>query len=717
MATSRVIQTVLRLKDDFSKPLKQAKATIKEFTAGAKESQEKFAKIVKKTENRITKDLKRIKNQFKQLSRDITKSLASISYKGLQKGMDMLKNFSLLGGSLGVASLGAGIFEGMDYETYKVQLETATKDTKKASQLMRDAIAFANKTPFETGQVIEATAKFESMGLSAKKWLSITSDMAGATSKDMIQAVEAVIDAVASGEFERLKEFGLSKKTLEDLDVSGKVFNNKGQVIDQLALTELLFTEMEKRYKGGAESLSKTTKGMWSTVTGVFKNSMAKIVGVTDDGLVRTGSLLDNFRNVIEKVANKMTSWQQDGTIEKISAKFDSFVARAKVIFGYIGNLIDFVKQKFADWQADGTIDNLKERLGNIFENVINFIPTAINFVSSFLNNLRWILPVIAGITAGVKTWGIVSNITAIATDLLAKKQAILNIAGKIFNKTAWSNPWVLVIGAIVAALVWVALNFDKVKEIAIKFGQTVKNVFTTVGNFIKQVFNSIFTFISNIFTNIFTFIKLIIDSIISYFEFGFEFITFIVKTYIETVLTTINSIIDGVKSIFTGIIDFFTGIFTGNWEQALNGLKSITEGIFNIIKSIFMAPFTLFSKGINWVIEKINGLKIDVPDWVPVIGGNSYSFNIPTIPEGLPNFATGTSYHRGGPAIINEGGRGEIVDLPNGSKVIPSDKSEKLLDKNNNTINVTVNVYNPNNVDEIINKFAYKLKLAIDNM
>lgn len=222
MATSRVIQTVLRLKDDFSKPLKQAKATIKEFTAGAKESQEKFAKIVKKTENRITKDLKKIKNQFKQLSIDITKSLTSISYKGLQKGIDILKNFSLLGGSLGVASLGAGIFEGMDYETYKVQLETATKDTKKASQLMRDAIAFANKTPFETGQVIEATAKFESMGLSAKKWLSITSDMAGATSKDMIQAVEAVIDAVASGEFERLKEFGLSKKTLEDLDVSGK---------------------------------------------------------------------------------------------------------------------------------------------------------------------------------------------------------------------------------------------------------------------------------------------------------------------------------------------------------------------------------------------------------------------------------------------------------------------------------------------------------------
>lgn len=720
MATSRVIQTVLRLKDDFSKPLKQAKATIKEFTAGAKESQEKFAKIVKKTENRIIKDLKKIKNQFKQLSIDITKSLTSISYKGLQKGIDVLKNFSLLGGSLGVASLGAGIFEGMDYETYKVQLETATKDTKKASQLMRDAIEFANKTPFETGQVIEATAKFESMGLSAKKWLSITSDMAGATSKDMIQAVEAVIDAVASGEFERLKEFGLSKKTLEDLDVSGKVFNNKGQVIDQLALTELLFTEMEKRYKGGAESLSKTTKGMWSTVTGVFKNSMAKIVGVTDDGLVRTGSLLDNFRNIIEKVANKMTSWQQDGTIEKISAKFDSFVARAKVIFGYIGNLIDFVKQKFADWQADGTIDNLKERLGNIFENVINFIPTAINFVSSFLNNLRWILPVIAGITAGVKTWGIVSNITAIATDLLAKKQAILNIAGKIFNKTAWSNPWVLVIGLIIGAITLLILNFDKIKAKCLEWWDIIKekypnvaNMLTTIANIIKIVFSVVFALIKRAISFSITgieFIASVIDSII-------KGISNFIVGIVNMLLYSVENITEGIKKIFGGIIDFFTGIFTGNWEQALNGLKSIAEGVFNIIKGIFLAPFTLFSKGINWVIEKINGLKIDVPDWIPVIGGNSYSFNIPTIPEGLPNFATGTSYHRGGPAIINEGGRGEIVDLPNGSKVIPPDKSQKLLDKNNSPINVTVNVYNPNDVDEIINKFAYKLKLAIDNM
>ena len=720
MATNKVIQTVLRLKDNFSKPLKQAKENVKEFTSGAKKSQEQFAKIVKKTENSIAKDLKKIKNQFKQLARDITKSLASISYRGLQKGMDMLKKFSFLGGSLGVASLGAGIFEGMDYESYRVQLITATKDTQKATQLMKDAISFANKTPFETGQIIEATSKFESMGLSAKKWLSITADMAGSTSKDMIQAVEAVIDAVASGEFERLKEFGLSKKTLEDLDTGGQVFNNQGQVVDQLALTELLFAEMERRYKGGAESLSKTTKGMWSTVTGVFKNSMAKIVGVTDEGMVRAGSLLDNFRKVIEKVANKMTAWQQDGTIEKISSKFDSFLSKAKVVFGYIRGLIDVVKQKFAEWQADGTIDNIKEKLENIFKNVIDFIPKAISFVGTFLNTLRWILPVVAGVVAGVKTWGIVSNITEIAVGLLAKKQAILNIAANVFNKAAWTNPWVLVIGLIVGAIVLLILNFEKIKNKCLEWWNVFKekypNIATTliaIVNIIKIIFTKVWEIIQKIIPIIINAISSIIGVISSVIEKVFNFIVGL----IDKILYSVDSVIGGIKSIFSGIIDFFTGIFTGDWEKALDGLKSITKGVFDVIKGIFLTPFNFFSKGINWVIEKINSLKIDVPDWVPVIGGNTYSFNIPTIPTDLPNFATGTSYHRGGFAMINEGGRGEIVDLPNGSKVIPADKSEKLLDKTNNQVNVTVNVYNSNNVDEIVKTIAYKLKLAIDNM
>lgn len=669
---NKVIQTVLKLKDNFSKPLNEAKQTVKKFTSDSKKYQDQFAKIVKKTENSIYKDLKKIKNNFKQMASNITKSIASISYKGLQKGMDRLKKFSLLGGTLGAASLGAGVFEGMDYETYRVQLITATKDTQKATKLMQNAIQFANKTPFETGTIIEATSKFESMGLSAEKWLAITADMAGATSKDMIQGVEAVIDAVASGEFERLKEFGLSKKTLEDLDTAGKVFDNKGSVISQTALAELLFSEMEKRYKGGAESLSKTTKGMWSTVTGVFKNSMAKIVGIMDDGTVRQGSLLDILRRCIQRVADTLVRWQQDGTIEKISAKFDNFLVKCKEVFEFLKLKIDEIKKKFQEWRQDGTIDNLKEKISNIFKGVIEFVPKAIKFVGGFIKSLKWLLPVVMGIVSGIKTWKIVSNAAAIATDLLAKKQAILNIGAKIFNKAAWSNPWALVIGVIIGLITALIMNWDWVKakivEVSQKFIELREKVI-----FVFNIFAEKFPLLANTFKDIF----------------------------------------GGIKAIFGGIIDFVKNVFTGNWQGALESLKQIAKGIFDVIKGYFLAPFRLFATGINWVIDKVNSIKMDIPDWIPLVGGKTFGFNIPKI----PNFATGTSYHRGGLARINEGGRGEIVDLPNGSKVIPADKSDKLLNKNSNNVNIVVNINNTNNADEIVDIIVNKLKLALNNL
>ena len=36
----------------------------------------------------------------------------------------------------------------------------------------------------------------------------------------------------------------------------------------------------------------------------------------------------------------------------------------------------------------------------------------------------------------------------------------------------------------------------------------------------------------------------------------------------------------------------------------------------------------------INYVLGQINSLNVTIPDWVPVIGGNTFSFNIPQIPQ-----------------------------------------------------------------------------------
>ena len=66
---------------------------------------------------------------------------------------------------------------------------------------------------------------------------------------------------------------------------------------------------------------------------------------------------------------------------------------------------------------------------------------------------------------------------------------------------------------------------------------------------------------------------------------------------------------------------------------------------------------------------------------------------------------ATGTNYFGGGFTYINEHG-GEIIDLPTGSRIYPSDKSEKMMNSSPNvSVNVTVagNIYGSENAaDEI---------------
>lgn len=94
-----------------------------------------------------------------------------------------------------------------------------------------------------------------------------------------------------------------------------------------------------------------------------------------------------------------------------------------------------------------------------------------------------------------------------------------------------------------------------------------------------------------------------------------------------------ISSAINGVKTIFEGVISFITGVFSGNWRMAWEGVKSIFVGIFDTLGALFKTPINAVIALINKAIAGINSLGITIPDWVPLLGGKSFSINIPEIP------------------------------------------------------------------------------------
>lgn len=119
-----------------------------------------------------------------------------------------------------------------------------------------------------------------------------------------------------------------------------------------------------------------------------------------------------------------------------------------------------------------------------------------------------------------------------------------------------------------------------------------------------------------------------------------------------------ISDAISGVKTIFEGVITFINGVFAGNWEQAWLGVRSIFTGIFDTLGALFKAPINAVISLINQAIRGINGLGLDIPDWVPIVGGKKFSINIPEIPMlAKGGFTTG-------PSIAGEAGTEAVISF-----------------------------------------------------
>jgi hypothetical protein len=93
------------------------------------------------------------------------------------------------------------------------------------------------------------------------------------------------------------------------------------------------------------------------------------------------------------------------------------------------------------------------------------------------------------------------------------------------------------------------------------------------------------------------------------------------------------GALIDGFKTMFGGFADWIGGAWSGDIERSAKGFQEIWRGAFNVIASILNGLLNLIEMGLN-------AIQIDVPDWVPFIGGRHFGFNI-DVPQ-IPYLAQG---------------------------------------------------------------------------
>lgn len=128
-----------------------------------------------------------------------------------------------------------------------------------------------------------------------------------------------------------------------------------------------------------------------------------------------------------------------------------------------------------------------------------------------------------------------------------------------------------------------------------------------------------------------------------------------------------------GMVAVGIGVVIGVTVLLVLNWKKVVAVFKQAWEWIVKVTKGLF----GIKDKNINVNVNKTENSNS---------GPQKQN-------KKVPGHALGTNYFSGGATRINEGGRGEIVNLPSGSQIIPHDLSKKAISENK-TIKVNIDVH-----------------------
>ena len=266
----------------------------------------------------IRADVGRLESQL----RNIDQQLGNTTRQGNETA-SAIKSMALQFLSLGAAVEGLKKLTEVNREfgILKAGLETATGSIQGANQAFAALQQFAQTTPYSLQQAVDGFTKLVNLGLTpSEAALQSYGDTSAALGKDLSQMIEAVADA-ATGEFERLKEFGIKAK-------------NNG---DTIAFTFKGTTETVKN--NAAEIESYLIKLGQVNFDGAMKKRMESL-----DGAI--SNLSDSFDALFFQIGESGATEILNTNLRRVGDAFNTITAKVKEL--PIGSINDAF-QKLGD--------------------------------------------------------------------------------------------------------------------------------------------------------------------------------------------------------------------------------------------------------------------------------------------------------------------------------------------------------------------------------
>lgn len=436
---TKVINTVLSLKDNMSKGLLATAKNIEKVNQGSTSATRSVLRFANRAGAAVTNFAK------------TTVKFGAAAVTGLATGFLALDNVT------------------EEYRINQGKLLTAFSDTEAGANNARTAYTELYKILGESDTSTEAAQALSVLAQSQQdvtKWTRVAAGVVGKFGDGISinSLFQDISESSVSGSVT-----GVLADALNWLKISEDEFNNQLQATGTSSeRTALILNTLTAAYDGYADAFYRNNEQLVqaranqeavNTVTAKLgsaaqtaKNSIWQLLGAQEDGSLRSGSALDWLSQRADSLMQRFEQWSQDGTITRLAQQFDQGLARG----------IDL-----ASGAAQWVMDN-----GDTIKRVLVGIGTALAAVK--------VLKFASDTITAVKTVG-----------------QFLNVA-KLFLST---NPIYLGIMAAITAGSLLIANWDTVKATALGLWDGAKQVFGGIRDSISGAFDSAKETVSGFFS------------------------------------------------------------------------------------------------------------------------------------------------------------------------------------------------------------------------
>lgn len=274
---------------------------------------------------------------------------------------DAAKRLALFAAAAATAAAGAAAFLGKSvisttakFESFQATLETVEGSAEKARASLDWISDFAKKTPYEVEELTSAFVKLRAYGMDPTNGLM--EDLGNASSamgKRLIDAVEMIADA-STGEFERLKEFGIrasqaGNQVTFSWTENGKTLTKTVKKTGE-EITKFIQERFGQRFSGAMIRQSKTWNGMVSNLSDTWTDFLRRI---------GEAGFFDAVKGQLGRLINFLNQLDLDGTLDRWAKSWSAafvWITDAIARFGWRmaahwGTIAEIIEQHKGAWE------------------------------------------------------------------------------------------------------------------------------------------------------------------------------------------------------------------------------------------------------------------------------------------------------------------------------------------------------------------------------